>query len=182
MPTRKIRRTQLLALAVAALTVPATAALAAPVPADAAAAPTAPLAAPATTASTTTAPATAVAASPTGFLNLPTSLLPTDRAPHEISFQYRNDSAGDQSIAPQVLIESPVGGPFLVPTAVSLQVETSDGSWLPLPLGIETGTLYTNLIPAKLVLHSHHTLTEHYRLTVLSPSLGTVAPRIAFYG
>ncbi|WP_232246301.1 hypothetical protein [Kitasatospora mediocidica] len=165
MTTRKIHR-PVLALAVAALAAPAVT-VAAPVSANAAAGP-------AVVSAASTAP-------PTSFVDLPTSPLPTDRAPHEVSFQYRNDSAGDQIIAPQVLIEGPVNGPFLDPRAISLRVENADGSWQTLPLGVQTGTLFTDLIPAKHVLHSHHTLTEHYRLTLLKPSPGTVAPRIALY-
>ncbi|GAA1261212.1 hypothetical protein GCM10009665_58730 [Kitasatospora nipponensis] len=171
MPTGKIRRPALTA-AVAALGALTALTLAGPVPAEAATTPA-------------TAPATVSASpgvAPTAFVDLPTTALPTDRAPHEISFQYRNDSPGDQLIAPQILIESPVTGPSLDPAAVSLQVETADGHWLPLPLGVQTGTLYTDLIPARLVLHSGHTLTEHYRLTVLRPAQGTIAPRVALYG
>jgi hypothetical protein len=50
------------------------------------------------------------------------------------------------------------------------------------PLASQTGTLYSSLTSAKLVLHSHHTLTQYYRLTVLKASPGTVVPRVAVFG
>ncbi|MEU6969715.1 signal peptide protein [Kitasatospora aureofaciens] len=126
--------------------------------------------------------ASAAAAAPVRFVDLPDTALPTDRAPHRITFMYRNDTPADQTIAPQILVESPQKGPFLSPSDVRLEQLGRDGRWHTLPLGSQTGTLYTQLIPAKIVLHSRHTLTENYRLTVLhAPALGTIEPRIAIY-
>ncbi|GAB2723737.1 hypothetical protein [Kitasatospora kifunensis] len=161
-------RRHLLALAVVAVTIPATSALTEPVQA---AAPAASVTAPSPVGST-----------PTSFFQLPTTQLPADHATHDISFSYRNPSAVDRTVAPQILIESPAWGPYLSPTDVSVAVQAADGHWQPLKLGTQTGTLYTNLIPAKLVLHGNHTLTEHYRITVTSITPGTVAPRMALYG
>ncbi|MGW2374584.1 MULTISPECIES: hypothetical protein [Kitasatospora] len=126
--------------------------------------------------------ASAAAAAPVRFVDLPDTALPTDRAPHRITFSYRNDNPTDQTVAPQILVESPQNGPFLSPSDIRLEQLGRDGRWHALPLGSQTGTLYTSLIPAKIVLHSHHTLTERYRLTVLhSPAQGTVESRIAIY-
>ncbi|MBD0688725.1 hypothetical protein [Streptomyces sp. CBMA123] len=166
MPTRTIPR-RALVLTAAALAVLPTAALTAP--AQAASAPP-------------TVPAATTAAAPVGFVDLPDSALPTDRAPHRITFRYRNDAPTDQTVAPQILLESPQQGPFLSPSDFRLEMLGTDGRWRTVPLGSQTGTLYTGLIPAKIVLHSGHTLTESYRLTVLhGPAQGTIEPRIAIY-
>ncbi|MFD7906154.1 signal peptide protein [Kitasatospora sp. NPDC059722] len=126
-------------------------------------------------------PAATAAAAPVGFVNLPSSPLPADRTPHRITVTYRNPSSADRTVAPQVLVESPDKGPFLVTSDVRLELLGSDGRWRTVQLGSQTGTLFTGLTTAKIVLHGHHTLTEHYRLTVLAPAHGTVEPRIALY-
>ncbi|MEU8922043.1 signal peptide protein [Kitasatospora sp. NPDC048545] len=123
------------------------------------------------------APAVAV---PVSFVDLPGSPLPTDHAAHRITVTYRNGTGADQTVAPQILVESPDRGPFLSPSDVRLEV-LSGGHWRTVPLASQTGTLYTGLTSAKLVLHSHHTLTQQYRLTVLRTSPGTVQPRVALY-
>ncbi|MFJ9773219.1 signal peptide protein [Kitasatospora sp. NPDC101157] len=169
MPTRTIPR-RVLVLTVAALAALPTATLTAPAQAASAT----PAAAPPT--------ASAATAAPVRFVDLPDTALPTDRAPHRITFMYRNDTPTDQTIAPQVLVESPPTGPFLSPSDIRLEQLGGDGHWRALRLGSQTGTLYTGLIPAKIVLHSGHTLTETYRITVLhSSARGTVEPRIAIY-
>ncbi|MFG2907705.1 signal peptide protein [Kitasatospora sp. NPDC048286] len=163
MRTRKIpRRSVALAAAVAAV-------------------PTALLTAPAQAATGT---AAAAGAPPTGFVELPTSPLPRDDAQRVVTVTYRNDSSADRTVAPQILIESPQNGPFLDPSSIRLEVLSSDGHWRTTPLASQTGTLYTKLVPAKLVLHGHHTLTERYRVTVVgaAPAQGTVEPRVALYG
>ncbi|MEE1788462.1 signal peptide protein [Streptomyces sp. SP17BM10] len=126
-------------------------------------------------------PAATATASPVGFVNLPTSPLPSDRTPHRFTVSYRNPSPTDRTVAPQVLVESPDQGPFLVTSDIRLELLGSDGRWRVVPLGSQTGTLFTSLTSAKIVLHGHHTLTQHYRLTVLAPAHGTVEPRIALY-
>ncbi|MEU4118823.1 signal peptide protein [Kitasatospora sp. NPDC028055] len=187
MPSRTIPRRALVLTAAALAVLPATALTA---PARAAAAPPAATAATATTATTATTGSTGrtatasgpAAAAPVRFVDLPNSALPTDRAPHQITFRYRNDTPKDQTVAPQILVESPQRGPFLSPSDIRLELRGTDGSWHTVPLASQTGTLYTALIPAKIVLHSGHTLTESYRITVLhSPARGTVEPRIAVY-
>ncbi|MFD5465966.1 signal peptide protein [Kitasatospora sp. NPDC127059] len=168
MPTRTIPR-RALVLTVAALTVLPAAAISAP--AQAASAP------PATAAATSGA-----AAAPVRFVDLPDSALPTDRAPHRLTFRYRNDTPTDQTVAPQILLVSPQQGPFLGTSDFRLEMRGTDGRWHTVPLASQTGTLYTALVPAKIVLHSGHTLTESYRLTALhGPARGTVEPRIAIY-
>ncbi|MFD4658584.1 signal peptide protein [Kitasatospora sp. NPDC058444] len=146
-----------------------------------AAVPTALLTAPAQAATGTP---TAAGAPPTGFVELPASPLPPDHAQRVITVSYRNDSSADRTVAPQVLIESPANGPFLDPASIRLEVLSTDGHWRTLPLASQTGTLYTRLASAKLVLHGHHTLTERYRITVVgtAPAQGTVEPRVALYG
>ncbi|MEV7603114.1 signal peptide protein [Kitasatospora sp. NPDC089797] len=172
MPTRTIPR-RVLVLTAAALAVLPTAALTAP--AQAASAP------PAATAATAVTTGRAAAA-PVRFVDLPDSALPTDRSPQRITFQYRNDTPGDQTVAPQVLLESPDRGPYLSAADFRLEQLGTDGRWHTVPLASQTGTLYTALPPAKIVLHSGHTLTEGYRLTALhGPARGTVEPRIAIY-
>ncbi|MER7671411.1 signal peptide protein [Kitasatospora sp. NPDC096128] len=177
MPTRTIPRRALVLTAAALAVLPAAALTA---PARAATAP--PAAAAATAGATAAAGSGPAAAAPVRFVGLPDSALPTDRAPHRITFSYRNDTPTDQTVAPQILVESPQRGPFLSTSDVRLELRGTDGRWHTVPLASQTGTLYTALIPAKIVLHSGHTLTESYRLTVLHGSArGTVEPRIAVY-
>ncbi|MEU9040628.1 MULTISPECIES: signal peptide protein [unclassified Kitasatospora] len=163
MPTRKIFGRALALTALAAL--PA-AAFTLPSPAAAAVA---------------SAPQAVAGAVPTSFVDLPGSPLPSDHAAHRITVTYRNPTGADQTIAPQILVESPDNGPFLTPGNIKLEI-LAGGVWKTVPLASQTGTLYTGLTSAKLVLHSHHTLTQYYRLTVLKASPGTVQPRVALYG
>ncbi|MET8629229.1 signal peptide protein [Kitasatospora sp. NPDC004669] len=126
--------------------------------------------------------AAAASAAPVGFVDLPDSPLPSDHAPHQVTVTYRNPTSTDQTVAPQILIESPDEGPFLDPAQIRLELLETDGRWHTVPLASQTGTLYTGLIPAKIVLHGNHKLTEHYRLTVLAgPAQGTIEPRVAIY-
>ncbi|MGW3041084.1 signal peptide protein [Kitasatospora sp. NPDC001159] len=146
-----------------------------------AALPTAALTSPAEGADSAPAAATAPAA-PVSFVDLPDSPLPSDHASHQITVTYRNPASTDQTVAPQILIESPDEGPFLDPAQIRLELLGTDGRWNTVPLASQTGTLYTGLIPAKIVLHGRHKLTEHYRLTVLKgPAQGRVEPRVAIY-
>ncbi|MFJ8627091.1 signal peptide protein [Kitasatospora sp. NPDC093550] len=163
MPTRKLFGRALALAALAAL--PATA-FTVPSPAVAAVA---------------SAPEAAAVTAPISFVELPSSPLPSDHAAHRIVVTYRNGTGADQTIAPQILVESPDAGPFLAPGNVKLEALTG-GHWRTVPLASQTGTLYSSLTSAKLVLHSHHTLTQYYRLTVLKVSPGTVVPRVAVFG
>ncbi|MBO1419532.1 signal peptide protein [Streptomyces sp. FH025] len=122
------------------------------------------------------------AAPPVASVDLPDIPLPAGHGKQTVTVTYRNDSSTDQTVAPQILIESPDQGPFLDPANVRLEALASDGHWHDMPLYSQTGTLYTRLIPAKTVLPGHHTLTQHYRLTVLKPSPGTIEPVVAIYG
>lgn len=164
MPTRRIPRRGAVLTAVALAALPAIA-FVAPGQAVASAPP----------------PAAAATASPVGFVNLPAALLPTDRTPHPITVTYRNPSSADRTVAPQILVESPDNGPFLVTSDIRLELLGPGGRWRAVPLGSQTGTLFTSLTGARIVLHGHHTLTEHYRITVLAPARGTIEPRIALY-
>ncbi|WP_030231035.1 hypothetical protein [Streptomyces sp. NRRL S-350] len=127
------------------------------------------------------APQTAAVAAPVSFVDLPSSPLPSDHQAHRITVTYRNGTGADETVAPQILVESPDNGPFLAPGDVKLEALTG-GHWKTVPLASQTGTLYTGLASAKLVLHSHHTLTQQYRLTVVKAAPGTVQPRVALYG
>ncbi|MFJ6617959.1 signal peptide protein [Kitasatospora sp. NPDC091335] len=134
-----------------------------------------------------TAPAqaqTATGAPPVGFVELPASSLPSGHATRALTVTYRNDASTDRTVAPQILVESPATGPFLSPSSIRLEAQSPDGHWHTTPLASQTGTLYTALVPAKVVLHGHRTLTEHYRITVVAsaPVQGTVEPRVAVYG
>ncbi|MFJ2780664.1 MULTISPECIES: signal peptide protein [unclassified Kitasatospora] len=160
MRTRKIPRRSL-ALAVAALAALPAAALTSPAQA-------------------------ATGAPPVGFVELPSSLVPSDHGKRVFTVTYRNDASTDRTVAPQILVESPERGPYLDPSDIRLEVLAPDGHWRTMPLASQTGTLYTRLTPAKVVLHGHHTLTGRYRLTVVGTLLGTVGrgtiePRVALY-
>ncbi|MFE6620749.1 signal peptide protein [Streptomyces sp. NPDC057740] len=148
-----------------------------------AAAATTPQATPQTSTATSTALPGQTPAIPTEFVDLSTSALVADAASHEVTVTYRNDSSADRTVAPQLLVESPDGGPFLKPADVRVERRTATGCWETVELGTQTGTLYTDLVTAQRTLHAGDTLTEVYRVTALSPEAeGTVHPRIALYG
>jgi hypothetical protein len=136
---------------------------------------------------TSTAPATAPAAQtpalPTGFVDLPTTPLSADSGKQEITVTYRNASSADETVAPQLLVESPDAGPFLKPSDITVERRTAGGCWEAVGTGSQTGTLFTDLTTARRTLHGGETLTERYRVTVVAPDAeGTVHPRVALYG
>jgi hypothetical protein len=119
---------------------------------------------------------------PTDFVDLPTSSLPADSAQHEFTVTYRNDTAADRTVAPQLLVVSPDAGPFLAPSDIELEHQKADGCWEAVQVGTQTGTLFTDLSTARRTLHAGETLTEVYRLTVVNPQAkGTVQPRVALF-
>jgi hypothetical protein len=121
-------------------------------------------------------------AAPVHYLDEPAGSLQADGEQHEFTVTYRNDTAQDRTAAPQLLVVSPDGGPYLAPSDVLLERLTADGSWEPVQVGSRTGTLFTDLPGARRTLHPGERLTEVYRLTVVEPSAeGTVQPRVALY-
>ncbi|MFD9136496.1 signal peptide protein [Streptomyces bottropensis] len=120
--------------------------------------------------------------SPTGFVDLRTRPLPADSRQHTFTVTYRNDAATDRTVAPQLLVVSPDTGPFLSPSDITLEHRQTDGCWETVKVGTQTGTLFTDLSTARRTLHPGQTLTEVYRLTVITPhAKTTVAPRVALY-
>ncbi|MEV0639392.1 signal peptide protein [Streptomyces sp. NPDC050619] len=116
------------------------------------------------------------------FVDLAASPLPADSEKHEFTVTYRNESLVDQTVAPQLLVESPDAGPYLDPSDVKLERRTAHGCWKTVQMGTQTGTLYTDLVTAQRTLHPGQTLTRVYRLTVTNPeAVGTVQPRVALY-
>ncbi|MFG2793463.1 signal peptide protein [Streptomyces sp. NPDC048419] len=121
-------------------------------------------------------------AAPGHYLDEPAGSLQADGEQHEFTVTYRNDTAQDRTVAPQLLVVSPDGGPYLAPSDVLLERLTADGSWEPVRVGSRTGTLFTDLPGARRTLHPGERLTEIYGLTVVEPSAeGTVQPRVALY-
>jgi hypothetical protein len=121
-------------------------------------------------------------ATPTDFVNLPTSPLRAD-SPQEFTVTYRNTTSTPTTVAPQLLVTSPDNGPFLAPSDIEVERRTGHGCWVAVPLGSQTGTLFTDLVGAERVLGAGETLKERYRVTVLDPEAGgTVEPRVALYG
>jgi hypothetical protein len=119
---------------------------------------------------------------PTDFVNLPTSPLRAD-SPQEFTVTYRNTTSTPTTVAPQLLVTSPDSGPFLAPSDIEVERRTGHGCWVAVPLGSQTGTLFTDLVGAERVLGAGETLKERYRVTVLDPEAGgTVEPRVALYG
>ena len=101
---------------------------------------------------------------------------------HTIQIAYRNDSGADRLLAPQLLVESPDGGPFLTPSDIKVERRTATGCWETVQLGTQTGTLFTDLPTAQRTLGKSETLTQAYRITVTNPQAqGTVHPRVALY-
>ncbi|MFI2033511.1 signal peptide protein [Streptomyces bottropensis] len=145
------------------------------------------LAGPAAAAAPHAAPATVstaprASAIPADFVELAAVPLTADGASHEVTLTYRNDSAADRTVAPQLLLESPDAGPFLDPADVEVERRTAGGCWKAVALGSQTGTLFTDLTTARRTLPAGATLTEVYRVTVTDPAAeGTVHPRIALY-
>ncbi|MET7733952.1 signal peptide protein [Streptomyces sp. NPDC005402] len=136
-------------------------------------------AAPTTTAAAVRAQQPAV---PVDFVDLPTSALVADGEQHQVTVTYRNDTAADRTVAPQLLVESPDAGPFLTPSDVVVEQRTAHGCWRPVRTASQTGTLFTDLTTAQRTLHAGQTLTQVYRITVVDPDAqGTVQPRIALF-
>jgi len=137
---------------------------------------------PAAAATPTKAPAVTAPAAPVDFVDLPTSALAADGVRHEVTVTYRNDSSADQTVAPQLLVESPDAGPFLAPSDVVVEQRTADGCWRTVETVSQTGTLFTDLTTAQRTLHAGETLTQVYRITVVNAEAqGTVQPRVALY-
>ncbi|MGK5694308.1 signal peptide protein [Streptomyces sp. URMC 128] len=133
-------------------------------------------------------PATAAAsqaqdpAIPTDFVTLPTSPLRSEPS-QEVTLTYRNTTPAPTTVAPQLLLTSPDTGPFLSPSDVRVERRTGHGCWTAVPLGSQTGTLFTELVGGQRTLGAGETLKERYRVTVLNPRAGgTVEPRVALYG
>ncbi|MEU6352796.1 signal peptide protein [Streptomyces sp. NPDC047072] len=141
---------------------------------------------PAAAATTPTAPAVVraqEAAVPVDFVDGPTTPLIADGARHKVTVTYTNDTSADRTVAPQLLVQSPDAGPFLTPSDLRVEARTADGCWQTVPLGTQTGTLFTDLPTAQHTLHPGETLTQTYRVTVLNPEArGRVSPRVALYG
>ncbi|GHH04686.1 hypothetical protein [Streptomyces lanatus] len=120
---------------------------------------------------------------PSGFVDLPAGPLPADGERHAFTVGYRNDGPTDRTVAPQLLVVSPDGGPFLDPADVEVERRTAHGCWEAVEVGTQTGTLFTDLAKARRTLHPGETLTQVYRVTVADPQVkATVAPRVALYG
>ncbi|MEU6709475.1 signal peptide protein [Streptomyces wuyuanensis] len=116
------------------------------------------------------------------FVDMPASPLPDDQKQHLVTVTYRNGSSAEQTAAPQLLIESLGKGPFLTPSDVKVERLTALGHWEPVDLGSQTDTLYTDLTTTKRQLPAGDTLTERYRLSVITPgAVGTVHPRVALF-
>ncbi|MGW1667362.1 signal peptide protein [Streptomyces sp. NPDC002324] len=131
---------------------------------------------------TTVSTSTQAPAIPVDFVDLTAVPLTADGESHEVTLTYRNDSAADRTVAPQLLLESPDAGPFLDPADVEVEHRTAGGCWKAVALGSQTGTLFTDLTTARRTLPAGATLTEVYRVTVTDPAAeGTVHPRIALY-
>nr|WP_203615038.1 hypothetical protein [Streptomyces sp. SID13726] len=119
---------------------------------------------------------------PVDFVDRPATALTADGKHHKVTVTYRNDTAADRAVAPQLLLESPDAGPFLTPSDVLVEQRTADGCWQPVQTASQTGTLFTDLPSAQHTLHPGETLTRTYRITVLNPQAqGTVQPRVALY-
>jgi hypothetical protein len=119
---------------------------------------------------------------PVDFVDLPTSPLPVGGAKYEFAVTYRNASSVDETVAPQLLVESPDSGPFLAPSDVKVERRTAGGCWKAVQLGSQTGTLFTDLSTARRTVHAGGTLIELYRVTVVNPEAqGTVHPRVALF-
>lgn len=140
-------------------------------------------AAPALASTAPVASTSATALVPNDFVDAPTRALPAAGQSHTFTVSYRNDSSVDQVVAPQILVESPDAGPCLTPADIRVERRNADGYREVVPVGSQTGTLFTDLVAAQRSLRPGETLTERYRVTVTTPgAAGTVRPRVALYG
>lgn len=122
------------------------------------------------------------AAIPTDFVVLTPSPLQAQGS-QDVTLTYRNDTASDVTVAPQLLVLSPDSGPFLAPTDLKVERRTAHGCLRPVALASQTGTLFTDLTGAQRTLRAGETLTERYRVTVVKQGAqGVVQPRVALYG
>ncbi|MFF9808194.1 signal peptide protein [Streptomyces coeruleorubidus] len=135
-------------------------------------------------ASTAPAASTSTAALvPVDFVDAPGRALPAAGQSHTFTVSYRNDSSVDQVVAPQILVESPDAGPYLASADIRVERRNAAGDREIVPVGSQTGTLFTDLVAAQRTLRPGETLTERYRVTVIAPgAAGTVQPRVALYG
>ncbi|MFD9789391.1 signal peptide protein [Streptomyces sp. NPDC059070] len=97
----------------------------------------------------------------------------------EFDLDYRNRGDHARRAAPQVLIESPDHGPYLRPGDVLLEHRTADGSWQPVRLASQTGTLYTSLTGAHRCVPAAGTLHERYRISATPGAQGSLHLRVA---
>ncbi|MFI6855601.1 signal peptide protein [Streptomyces sp. NPDC050416] len=142
----------------------------------------APAAPPAVTAAASVASQAQEPAVPTGFIDLPTGPLRPEGS-QEVTLTYRHTTQTPTTVAPQLLLTSPDTGPFLSPSDVRVERRTGHGCWVPVRLGSQTGTLFTDLVGVRRTLGAGETLRERYRVTALNPKAGgTVEPRVALYG
>ncbi|WP_377268431.1 signal peptide protein [Peterkaempfera sp. SMS 1(5)a] len=125
---------------------------------------------------------------PAGFVDLPTSPLAADGHAHDLTVHYRNTGATARTVALQILVESPDAGPYLSPTDVKLeQLDAATGQWRTVPLGTQTGTLYTTIPASGQQLAPGADLVAGYRVTV-QPSSSAAAhqavlqPRVVLFG
>ncbi|MER6712988.1 signal peptide protein [Streptomyces sp. NPDC000877] len=119
---------------------------------------------------------------PTDFVDLAPSPLRAEGSRH-FTVTYRNSGTTTVMVAPQLLLLSPDAGPYLTPADLTVERRTGHGCWVPVELGSQTGTLYTDLTGAQRRLDAGETLTERYRVTVANPAArGVVQPRVALYG
>lgn len=123
------------------------------------------------------------------IVDLPTLPVVENYQGHEFTVSYRNDSNQPKTVSSQILVESPDYGPFLQPADVRLQLlNPATGHWHTVPLGAQTGTLYSTIPAAGRRLLPGRTVSRRYRLTVVAPAPGGTAwnavilPRIVIYG
>jgi hypothetical protein len=125
----------------------------------------------------------APALAPVDFVDAPARALPAAGQSHTFTVSYRNDSSVDQVVAPQILVESPDTGPYLAPADIMVERRNAAGQREIVPVASQTGTLFTDLVAAQRTLRPGETLTERYRVTVITAGVaGTVQPRVALYG
>ncbi|MFD7082208.1 signal peptide protein [Streptomyces sp. NPDC059918] len=102
-----------------------------------------------------------------------------DGETHEVEITYRNASDTEKTVAPQVLFVSPG---YLKPSDIKVERLTGTGSWEPVTLASQTGSLYTGLPLTKRSLAGGETLTERFRYSVVTEgTAGTVLPRVAIF-
>ncbi|MEU1276437.1 hypothetical protein [Streptomyces sp. NPDC005799] len=103
---------------------------------------------------------------------------------YDVKISYQNLSDKPVTVSPQILVESPDGGPFLAPSDVWLRrYDAATGQWQHAWLGTQTGTLFTRIPNHGQQLGAGDSLEADYQLVVKSRNAfsALIQPKVVVY-